>query len=123
MKVTWDELDRLGRDEPQQPRYRIPDLPEERFRAILQGEGDWRETRQLFPENLHDFIDECFLPIHVRRSGIADADVEKFIKGKPELTEKEIIAKLPEWLRDLYDAFLPQPASVLSPHRSWDHKI
>ena len=123
MKVTWDELDRLGRDEPQQPRYRIPDLPEERFRAILQGEGDWRETRQLFPENLHDFIDECFLPIHVRRSRIADADVEKFMKGKPELTEIEIIAKLPEWLRDLYDAFLPQPASVLSPHRSWDHKI
>ena len=114
MKVTWDELDRLDRDEPQ-PRYRIPDL-------LDQGEGDWNETRQPFPENLHDFI---FLPIHVRRSGIADADVEKFMKGKPELTEKEIIAKLPEWLRDLYDAFLPQPASVLSPHRyrSWDHKI
>ena len=45
------------------------------------------------------------------------------MKGKLELTEIEIIAKLPEWLRDLYDAFLPQPASVLSPHRSWDHKI
>jgi hypothetical protein len=94
MKVTWDELDHLDRDEPQQPRYRIPDLPEERFRAILQGEG----AHQLFPKNLHDFIDECFLPIHVRRSGIAEADVEKFM---PELTEKEVIAKLPEWLRDL----------------------
>ena len=68
MKVTWDELDRLGRDEPQQPRYRIP-LPEERFRAILQREGNWRETRQLFPENLHDFIDECFLPFMSAEAG------------------------------------------------------
>jgi len=37
MKVTWDELDRLDRDEPQQPRYRIPDLPHQQFRETSGG--------------------------------------------------------------------------------------
>src|SRR5215813_6310080 len=43
--------------------------------------------------------------------------------GKPEMTEKDIRDKLPDWLRDLSEAFLPQLADKLPPHRSWDHKI
>jgi hypothetical protein len=35
--------------------------------------------------------------------------------GKPDLTEEDIKKKLPDWLRDHYDAFLPQLANKLPP--------
>ncbi|XP_044715208.1 reverse transcriptase (RNA-dependent DNA polymerase) domain-containing protein [Hirsutella rhossiliensis] len=54
----------------------------------------WKEARQLFPNELHDFVDECYSP--ARLAKITDADIEKFMKGKPERTADD---------------------------RSWDHKI
>jgi hypothetical protein len=84
MKVTWEE--------PQKPRYRIPDLlwPEELFRAILQ-EGDWSETRQLFPGICTISLTNASYPF---MSAEADADVEQFMRGnlKPELAEKRSLS-------------------------------
>ncbi|KAM4057516.1 reverse transcriptase (RNA-dependent DNA polymerase) [Hirsutella rhossiliensis] len=81
----------------------------------------WKEARQLFPNELHDFVDECYSP--ARLAKITDADIEKFMKGKPERTADDVLKKLPIWLRDLYDVFLPKLADKLPPQRSWDHKI
>ena len=121
MRITWRELDRLTNPPDKPSSYFIPDLPEECFRLAVCGEGDWNQTRQLFPENMHDFVDECFQPLRLNK--ITEADIDKFMKGKPEMSAGDVIRKLPEWLRDLHDAFLPRLADELPPHRSWDHKI
>ena len=64
------------------------------------------------PGNLHNFIDECFLPIYVRRSRCRRWTIHER-KLEARIGRKEIIIKLPEWLQDLYDTFLTQPASVV----------
>jgi RNase H-like domain found in reverse transcriptase/Reverse transcriptase (RNA-dependent DNA polymerase)/Integrase zinc binding domain len=126
MKMTWDELDRLDSSH-QQTKYRLPDLPEEYYKMVVLGitsknrDFSWKEARQLFPNELHDFVDECYSP--ARLAKITDADIEKFMKGKPERTADDVLKKLPIWLRDLYDVFLPKLADKLPPQRSWDHKI
>ncbi|KAK1916918.1 hypothetical protein P3342_004473 [Pyrenophora teres f. teres] len=38
-------------------------------------------------------------------------------------SSSEIIAKLPDWLKDMYVAFLPEEANKLPPRRLWDHAI
>ena len=121
MKITWDELDRLVETPREPARYILPDLPDEHFRDITWGTGDWHSTRQLFPENMHDFIDECFSPLRLRK--LTEADIDKFMKGKPQMSTDDILRKLPQWLHDIHDAFLPRLADELPPHRSWDHKI
>ena len=45
------------------------------------------------------------------------------MKGKPTMSKEDILRKLPFWLNDLNEAFLPQLADQIPPHRSWDHKI
>jgi hypothetical protein len=45
------------------------------------------------------------------------------LAGKPELTDEDIVKKLPDWLHDLKKAFFPNTANELAPHRAWDHKI
>jgi len=105
MRITWRELDRLTNPPDKPSSYSIPDLPEECFRLAVCGEGDWNQTRQLFPENMPDFVDECFQPLRLNK--ITEADIDKFMKGKPEMSAGDVIRKLPEWLRDLHDAFLP----------------
>jgi hypothetical protein len=119
MRVTWDDLDRFS---PKRPTtIRIPDLPDDQFKDILHGKGDWAHIRRIFPEATHDFIDECFDPL--RLSKITEADIDKFMEEKPELSPKDILRRLPEWLHDLHDAFLPRLADELPPRRAWDHKI
>lgn len=54
---------------------------------------------------------------------VSDTDVEKFMQGKPPLPPVEIVRRLPEWLRDKADAFMPELADRLPPRRAWDHKI
>ncbi|KAM7208425.1 hypothetical protein V8F06_014941, partial [Rhypophila decipiens] len=101
--------------------YIIPDLPDNVFRDILQGQGDWEASRRLFQDNMHDFLDECFLPLRLSR--ITEADISKFLEGKPDVTDDDVRKSLPDWLQDLYDAFLPRLANELPPRRAWDHKI
>ena len=96
-------------------------MSEETFRDLLLGIGDRRTTRESFDSSYHDFIDDCFNSLHLRR--ISETDIEKFLAGKPELTNDDILKKLPEWLHDLKEAFFPKLADELPPHRSWDHKI
>lgn len=120
MKVTWDDLDR-AKDHQQSKRYQLPNLPDNCLQDVLLGRGDHALMRTLFPEDFHEFIDECYHP--TRLAKITGADIDKFLKGKPELTQRDIVRKLPDWLRDLSDAFLPQLADRLPPRRPWDHKI
>jgi hypothetical protein len=74
-----------------------------------------------FPEAMTEFIEECYHPYYLNKVSVSD--IEKFMTPKPELSERDIQQKLPDWLRDLYDAFLPRLANELPPRRSWDHKI
>ncbi len=125
-RLTWDELERVTvhtNDKPPEI-LEIPNLPEDDFKAILTGEGNWPHLRALFPENeLKDFVDECFIPDTLARARIQDSDIEKFLKGKPEQTPEDIAKRLPAWLVDLKTAFMPKRAEELAPHRAWDHKI
>ena len=121
MTVTWDELDNIVSESKQPSKIQLPDLSEDEFQDILLGKGDWKTTREQFPDKFHDFIDECYDPIRLGR--LADSDIEKFLKGKPTMLKEDILRKLPFWLNDLNEAFLPQPADQIPPHRSWDHKI
>ena len=78
--------------------------------------GDWATLRHLFPDKMHDFIDECFQPLRLNK--ITETDIDKFMKGKPDMTDDDVRKSLPDWLRDLYDAFLPRLADELPPRRS-----
>lgn len=60
---------------------------------------------------------------HYRLSKITDEDIDKFLKGKPQATRDEVRNKLPEWLKEQVEAFLPKSAGELPPRRAWDHKI
>ena len=75
----------------------------------------------LFSEPFHDFLNECSRAMHLRC--LSEADINKFLQNKPELTKEDLLAKLPDWLRDLSEAFLPQLANQLPICRPWDHKI
>jgi hypothetical protein len=116
-KVTWKELDKAS------DAYQVPEdeTPEGTFESVLKGEGTSAYWKTVLPYRTHDFIDECFSPLHLRR--LSDQNIEKFLQVKPELTTQEIIARVPNWLKDLYEAFLPGEANKLPPRQPWDHKI
>ena len=104
----------------------IPNLSEESFRRLVEGEYTIEEACKVLPDYFHDFIkdnldsrsDSEFL-----RRKIVDTDVEKFLKGKPELTRDDILQRLPQEFRHHVEHFLAKNASELPPHRPWDHKI
>lgn len=100
MTITWDELDRLS-DGIKEPNRAESEME---LRRMLTEEGPLLTA----DDSLHR---------------VSEADIDKFMKGKPVPTPAEIVERLPPWLRDLADAFLPQLADELPPHRSWDHKI
>jgi hypothetical protein len=106
-KITWAELDNAA-----QGNLQLDSMPENAFYSLLKGEGRPEQWKEKLPERAHDFIDECFTPLHLNR--VTEEDIEKFLKVKPELTPPEIVSKLPVWLRDLYEAFLPGEADKLS---------
>lgn len=118
-KVTWDELDMAARPRPAP--VPIPTIPDTILRNALLGQGDKQDAIAATPPELHDFIDECYQPL--RLSKITEADIAKFMKGKPEITTEEMLKRLPTWLHDKAEAFSPKAANVLPPQRSWDHKI
>ncbi|KFG84296.1 hypothetical protein MANI_115950 [Metarhizium anisopliae] len=118
MKITWPELDAI---QTETPLLKLPDLPESVFHNILEKRGDHAAVSQLFPSAFHDFLDDCYSQEHLRR--VTDADVDKFLKGKPDLSQEDIKARLPERLQDKITGFLPHLANELPPRRGWDHRI
>lgn len=104
MTITWEELDRLG-DE-------LDHLDSDHLRRIQEKDANLRHSLGDSPSFRGETLNR-----------VSDDDVGKFLKGKPIPTPAEIVQRLPEWLRDLADAFLPQLADKLPPHRTWDHKI
>jgi hypothetical protein len=115
-KITQAELDNVAQENLQ------PDsIPENAFYSLLKREGQPKQWKEELPERAHDFTDEYFTSLHLNR--ITEKDIEKFIKVKPELTPMEIVSKLPVWLRDLYEAFLPGKANKLPPRHTWYYKI
>lgn len=121
-KMTWNELDivRKGQEKVSRP-AECPDLPEQLFHDILLGRLPREAIRHFFSEDYQDYLDELSSPLHLDR--ITEADVDKFMKGKPKKTDEEIRQQIPEWLRHWTVAFLPRLAEELPPHRSWDLKI
>lgn len=123
MRLTWDELDQLL--EPPVDRLNsirsFPTLREQDYKDILQGKGKVADALARMPSNLHDFVYDCYRPIHLRK--ISEADVTKFLAGKPELSDAAIRERIPSWLHDQLPAFLPRHADELPPRRAWDHKI
>jgi hypothetical protein len=121
MKITWGELDSLTEKETKPTTFALPDLPDDTFRSILMGNGETEQLCNLFPREFHGFLDECRAPLQLRR--LSEADIEKFMQGKPDLQKEDLLKLLPHWLSDLYEAFLPRLANELPPYRAWDHKI
>jgi hypothetical protein len=117
MQITWSELDHMVVPE-KSARTRAPllNLTEESFRDLLLSIGNQQTTREKFDSSYHDFIDNCFNQLHLQH--ISEADIDKFLAGKPELTDEDIVKKLPDWLHNLKKAFFPNTANELAPHRS-----
>jgi hypothetical protein len=123
MRVTWEELDRMEKEHHHR-RIELPELSEDEYRGILQGEAMPTTIHRLFPAEVQEFLTWCSNGVDLRR-GITDADIEKFISktDRPLATTEEILRKLPGWLHDLKEGFLPSIANALPPQRPWDHRI
>ena len=102
----------------------LPQLSEESFRRLVEGEYTIEEAEKVFPTYFHNFLRSNLKdnPELLRRK-IVDTDVDKFLKGKPSLTREDILERLPSEFRYHIDHFLPKNAEELPPHRPWDHKI
>ena len=121
--VCQEETRELFEQLPLAP-VEIPNLSEESFRRLVEGDYTVEEACKVLPEYFHGFVKNNLdsNPEFLRRK-IVDADVEKFLKGKPALTRDDILQRLPKEFRHHVDDFLPKNADELPPHRPWDHKI
>jgi hypothetical protein len=95
MRVTWYDLDKAANASDHSVIPSIPNYPD------------------YIPS---DILQDCL-------GRVSEADINIFMKEKPELSKEDIIEKLPGWLRDQYKAFLPQLANEMPPRCAWDHKI
>ena len=86
IKVTWDELDAM--DNPPTPTVELPRLPDDVYKDVLNGNADPEWLRRTFPKEFHDFLDEYGRALWLR--GVSEADVEKFMADKPDLTRKTL---------------------------------
>jgi hypothetical protein len=120
MKVTWEELDQAQKTIHHEQGDPLPDLSEQDFQDILQGQAG-QEITDKFPPRFRDFIHDCNQALHLR--GLKETDIEKFMAGKAPLTDEELRNRLPDWLRDMMTGFLTRKADELPPRRAWDHKI
>lgn len=95
-------------------------ITETDFRSVLSITAS-EDTIQKFPEPFQPFIrdhqDKLFL------NKISEADIDKFLKGKPPMDIDDVKAKLPSEYHDFINVFLPKEADELPPHRPFDHKI
>lgn len=126
MRIHMSELEALAAEIDQaltkesEP-LKIPDLSEDSFRRLVEGDYTIEEAKKVFDPPLHDFLAANLGP-KLRRK-IAESDVEKFLKDKPLLTAEDIKTRLPKEFHHFLEHFLPKNAETLPPHRPWDHKI
>jgi hypothetical protein len=118
-RMNWEEFDELSK--PKSPQLTMPDVREDVVRNALLGQGSKTAAQASLPPEFHEFIEECYQPLRLAR--ITEADINKFLKGKPDLSKDEVLHKLPPWLHDKVEGFLPKNADAMPPRRSWDHKI
>jgi hypothetical protein len=118
-KLTWEELNGIEKESRiQTEHFRMKsarDLTEQDAMQALLGHTNTTTLKQKINPKYHNFLDELNCPTHLRK--ITQANVNKFITIKPNLTLAEIKAKLPAYLHDLTKAFLPQNARILPPKR------
>ena len=125
MGTTFGALEEAIRTEPN---IHLPDLPESFFEGLLHRRGNANDYKQRLPPEFHEFIDTAWSDGEAETltmSRITEADARKFFdkSDKGYLTAEDIKKRLPVEYRDLFEAFLPQEADTLPPHRSYDHKI
>ncbi|GAW22450.1 hypothetical protein ANO14919_119870 [Xylariales sp. No.14919] len=118
MRVTWEDLERL---DDEQPDPELPDLPDDDFKSILQGEGDPKAFKSQLPTIYHRFVDDCYKHHFVRR--VSDEDIQKYLRPREPVSDAAIKSKLPPEYHDLIKVFYAAEAEKLPPHRSYDHKI
>jgi len=137
MRIHMAELVELVKQEEQRQEHvqhfeelptgliEIPDLTEESFHRLVDGDYTIEEACKVLPEYFHSFLEENLRTTDTEflRRKVVDADVEKFMKSKPALTREDILRRLPKEHRHQIEAFLPKNAEELPPHRPWDHKI
>ena len=122
MQITWSELDYIVVPEKSaRTRALLLNLTEESFYNLLLSISNQQTTQEKFNSLYYNFINNCFNQLYLQH--ISEADINKFLTGKPELTDEDIVKKLPDWLHDLKKAFFPNTANELASHHSWDHKI
>jgi hypothetical protein len=80
------------------------------MQALL-GHTNTTTLKQRMDPKYYDFFNELNCPTHLRK--IIQANADKFIIVKPDLTLAEIKAKLPAYFHDLTKAFLLQNARIL----------
>ena len=92
MQITWSKLDCIAPAETARIKALLLNLTEESFCNLFLNIRNQHSTREKFNSSYHDFIDNCFNQLHLQR--ISEADINKFLAGKPELTEEDIVKKL-----------------------------
>jgi hypothetical protein len=109
-KFTWEELDNIEKENRIQTEHLraikpARNLTEQNAMQAFLGHTNTSTLKQKINPKYHDFLDELNSPTRLRK--IIQANVNKFITIKPDLTSAEIKAKLPAYLHDLTKAFLP----------------
>ena len=104
----------------------VPQLREESFRRILIGNYTIEDAERVFDPYFHDFLrmnlNESARDLTLRRK-VTQADIDKFMADKTQLTTEDIKKLLPPEFHHHLEHFLPKNAEALPPHRPWDHKI
>jgi hypothetical protein len=125
-KLTWEKLDGIKKESRIQIEHLraikpARDLIKQNAMQALLEHTNTSTLKQKINPKYYNFFDELNFPIRLRK--IIQANVDKFMTIKPDLTSAEIKAKLPAYFHDLTKAFLPQDARILPLKRPWDHKI
>jgi hypothetical protein len=92
MQITWSELDYMVFVETARIRALLLNLTEESFCNLLLNIRNQHSTREKFDSLYYNFIDNCFNQLYLQC--ISEADINKFLADKSELTEEDIVKKL-----------------------------
>jgi hypothetical protein len=108
-KLTWEELNGIKKESRIQTKHLRAMKPaqnltkQDAMQALL-GHTNTSTLKQKINPKYYDFFDELNSLTRLRK--IIQADVDKFITIKPDLTSAEIKAKLSAYFHDLTKAFL-----------------
>ncbi len=101
----------------------IPDLTEDEFQALLAGDKDTTYWTNKLNPIYYGFINNIFNTDTETFCYITNNNITKFLKGKKELILNEFKTKLPKEYHAFLDLFQQKNTDILSPYRSYDHKI